>query len=224
MSKRPDLDELLLHEAFVRRLARSLVGDEHQAEDLVQDTWVAALEHGPDMHVRGWLGSVVRRIWSKELRGEERRHRRERESSRVEASELLDEAMALEESRRLVVETLFDLTESLRTCLLLRYFEGLPPRRIARRLGLPVETVKTRLRRGREQLREALEKRSGGDRATWMSAVTALAAPAGGGVVTGTLVTGGLAMGTMTKVSAGVLVQRPASTSQHEHPRPSLRT
>ena len=129
MSTRIDLDELLLHEAFVRRLARRLVRDEQRAEDLVQDTWVAALERAPNTHVRGWLGSVVRRIWSKELRGEERRHRRELEASRVEASDLLDEAMALEESRRLVVEALFGLTESLRTCLLLRYFEGLPPRR-----------------------------------------------------------------------------------------------
>ena len=44
------------------------------------------------------------------------------------------------------------------------------------------------------------------DRATWMSAVTALAAPVGSGVVTSALVIGGMAMGAMTKVSAAVLV------------------
>lgn len=67
-------------------------------------------------------------------------------------------------------------------------------------------TVKKRLSRGLEQLREVLDHRSGGDRATWMSAVTALVAPVESGVVTSGLVIGGMAMGTMTKVFAAVLV------------------
>jgi hypothetical protein len=63
-----------------------------------------------------------------------------------------------------------------------------------------VATVKTRLRRGLGQLREALDKRHGGDRDTWMSAVTALAAPTGGGVGIGAVVIGGMTVGTMTRV------------------------
>ena len=37
------IDDLLRHEAFVRGVARALVGDRHRAEDLAQETWVAAV-------------------------------------------------------------------------------------------------------------------------------------------------------------------------------------
>src|SRR5262249_55671586 len=46
-----------------------------------------------------------------------------------------------------------------REVVLLRYFEDLPPRAIARRLGLPVETVKTRQKRALAQLRARLQPR-----------------------------------------------------------------
>ena len=56
-----DPGQLIDHQRFLARLARALVVDEHAAEDLVQDTWVAALEGAPtEPPLRGWLGRVLR--------------------------------------------------------------------------------------------------------------------------------------------------------------------
>ena len=56
--------ELSSHADWVRALARELVRDEHRAEDVVQETWVAALRRPPrdDSNVRGWLATVVRNV------------------------------------------------------------------------------------------------------------------------------------------------------------------
>ena len=58
-------DDLLRHGGFLRRLARSLVRDEHAAEDLVQQAWLSALEKPPRPGtapgtVRAWLSRIVR--------------------------------------------------------------------------------------------------------------------------------------------------------------------
>ena len=196
--------ELLSHQTFLRRLAIDLVGSD--ADDLVQDVWQRALERPPHHggQLRGWLARVARNLAANRWRGEARRvDREERWASEQPVSGDLE---ARHEWRKELIGALDSLSPSSRETILLRYFEGLAPREIARRQGTPLATVKTRLRRGLEQLREALDRRSGGDRGTWMSAVAALAAPVGSGVGTGTLVIGGMAMGTMAKVSAAVLV------------------
>src|SRR5512145_2011064 len=82
MSDRPrdiDIDELLGHAAFVRRLARSLVFDEHEADDLSQETWLAALHKPPHLRfgLRGWLRGVVRKLAAQGERRSTRRSRRE---------------------------------------------------------------------------------------------------------------------------------------------------
>jgi len=59
------------------------------------------------------------------------------------------------------------LDEPYRTAILLRYFEDLPPPAIAARLGAPLETVRTRLRRGLALLRERLDRDHRGDRRRW---------------------------------------------------------
>jgi hypothetical protein len=69
-----------------------------------------------------------------------------------------------------VVEALLLLDEPLRATLILRFLEELPPRAVATRMGVPVETVRSRTRRGLEVLRERLD-RSFGDRASWCSAL-----------------------------------------------------
>ena len=196
--------ELLSHQTFLRRLAIDLVGEE--ADDLVQDVWQRALERPPHHggQLRGWLARVARNLAANRWRDEARRaEREERRASERPAAEELDARFEL---RKELVGALDSLSQPCRETILLRYFEGLAPRDIARRQGSPVATVKTRLRRGLAHLREVLDQRSGGDRASWMSAVTALAAPVDSVVGTTSLVIGGIAMGTMTKVSAATLV------------------
>ena len=53
------LDE---HAAFVRGVARALVLDESRADDVAQETWLAAMKHPPARAagVRSWLATVAR--------------------------------------------------------------------------------------------------------------------------------------------------------------------
>ncbi|MEM7305048.1 MAG: RNA polymerase sigma factor [Planctomycetota bacterium] len=196
--------ELLSHQSFLRRLAVDLAGEE--ADDLVQEVWRRALEHPPHhgRQLRGWLARIARNLAADRWRGEARR--RSREEHRSSEQPTREELEARLELRKELVGALDSLGPSQREAILLRYFEGLAPRDIAERQRVPVTTVKKRLQRGLGQLREALDRRYGGDRASWMSAVTALAVPVHRAVGTGSILIGGTAMGTMMKVSAAVLV------------------
>ncbi len=59
--------------------------------------------------------------------------------------------------------------------ILLRYYENLPPRAVAETLGAPLETVKTRLHRGLEQLRGRLDAAHGESEENWRLAIAPLA-------------------------------------------------
>ena len=72
-----DPSELLAHATWLRRLARSLVHE--GADDLVQDTWVAALRRPPDgeRSVRPWLRAVLTNVVRLRWRGDAHRTARE---------------------------------------------------------------------------------------------------------------------------------------------------
>lgn len=163
--------ELLGHRRFVRGLALSLTGEPESAEDLAQEALLIGLKHPPDDQgaTRAWLGQVVRRLAWRRFRSERARDEREQraQGERLEATELpasYDAAQA--ETRLLLAQALDALEPIYRDVLVLRFYEGLPPREIAARLELPVETVRTRLKRGLERMRHKLEGRFG-DREVW---------------------------------------------------------
>jgi len=209
-----DATAALEHLDWVRGLARSLVRDASLADDITQEACLAALQRpaAAGGASKGWLARVVRNA----VRQENRRNaiRREHEERTIVRDETAptDEVVERVHTQRLVVDAVLALDDPYQRVILLRYFEGLTPRAIARRQGIPVATVKTRLRRGLAQLRQALDGQHGGDRAAWTPAVAALGTPAGSsaavgsGMGTGTLLMGGLVVGTMMKVSAAVLV------------------
>ncbi|MEZ6036190.1 MAG: sigma-70 family RNA polymerase sigma factor [Planctomycetota bacterium] len=209
-----DPQELLQHEPFVRELARLLVGDRQQAEDLAQDAWVAALEAGPaPMHSqRGWLATVLQRLAGKQRRAAARRRQREGvvAAQRPDRAPSVDELLEREHARAAVVKAVLALPDAYRDVVVLRWFEGLPPRDVAKRLGVPVETVRTRHRRAFERLREELDAQHGGDRAAWFAALAPLAdASLVAGVATTTLLGGLLMLSMKTKlltVAAAVVV------------------
>src|SRR5258705_2277008 len=198
----PDLEALLAHAGWIRSLARSLVADRNRAGDLVQQTFGAALEHPPEPStpVKSWLGAVVRNFARQDRRGELRRSERESASSRPEATASAHETVAAVQVQRALFEAVLALDEPYRSSILQRYYEGLPPREIARRQRVPVKTVKTRLARGLERLREALDRRHGGHREAWLPALLPLAGwPALPASTLGTLL-----VNTKIKVAIGV--------------------
>ena len=164
--------DLLRHEAFLRRLARRLVSDEATADDLVQDAFVLALEH-PARRGQGlgsWLARAVRRGAGHGRRAARRRSGRERAAARPEGVEdHLREVDERLDAHASLLAQLQRLPDAQRQVLYLRYAEDRSPPEIAALLDVPADTVKTRLRRGRERLRELLDRRYG-DRCAWLAA------------------------------------------------------
>jgi len=173
-------DDLLRHQRFLLRLASRLAGPEVEAEDLVQDAFARALERPPraraDGSLRAWLATVLRRGAARSARGARRRDAREERVARPEAREEHAQVDARLDAHAELLALLRDLPEGERLALFLRYSEDLAPPAIAARLELPLETVRTRLRRGRERLRAQLDA-SHGDRAAWCALLLPASTP-----------------------------------------------
>ena len=168
----PSPEALLERARRARALARALLADQASAEDVAQDAVVASLGHGPGDELRpGWLSAKVRSLASRTHRGRARRARREAAAARPEAAPSAAELVERAWLQRTLVEAVVALDEPYRSALLLRYFEDLPPREIARLQGVGVRTVQTHLARGLTHLRGRLDRTLGPR--TW----AALAAP-----------------------------------------------
>ena len=152
------METLLVHEGLVRGLARAVLRGDDRVDDVVQDTWVASLRGGPDdpAALRGWLARVARRFALLTRRRDAGRRRTEEAATRARGAPTAQEIAEREEARRRVLDALLELDAPHREALLLRFYEGLPPREIARRLEVPVETARTRVKRGLERLRARL--------------------------------------------------------------------
>ena len=173
-----EVERLISEAGFVRSIARSLLFDGHEVDDLVQQTWLRALEKPPKSiaNSRGYLGGLTRSLISNHRRSSARRKQREAQGSKVEGLPSPAELLAHQEMRSAVARAVSELPESYRTVVLLRYYEGLPPRRIATELGLGRDAVATRLKRGLKRLRETLDSECGGRR-SWCLALIPLARP-----------------------------------------------
>ncbi len=83
----PNLEDLLQHRSWLERLARQLVLDDAQVDDLVQETWLAAMQAGaqPVGDARAWLGGVARNLVRGRLRREAAVRATECDAARPEA-------------------------------------------------------------------------------------------------------------------------------------------
>ena len=196
--------ELAANAASLRALARDLVGRDH-ADDLVQETALRALRSPPAQPagLGSWFATILRRLAGNHRRADRRRQQREQAAAVSESQPAVDDTLARRESLRKVTLALLAMPEPYQTTLLQRYFEGLSPGAIARRAGVPVATVKSRLQRGLAQLRDVLDRR---DRRTWRPALalaTGLATPATTFTLIGTLLMANSAK--LTVGAAGLL-------------------
>jgi RNA polymerase sigma-70 factor (ECF subfamily) len=126
----------------------------HEAEDLLQDVFVRALQQ---LHVLrdpgafgGWLAAIARRVAIDSHR------------ARKPASALQDVGGGLRpDSEAFVIfSALQSLPKAYRETLILRLVEGMTGPEIAHRTGLTPESVRVNLCRGMKQLREVLGKRT----------------------------------------------------------------
>jgi RNA polymerase sigma-70 factor (ECF subfamily) len=155
---RPDDPEALLAQSnWLRRLARGLVRDESAAEDLAQDTWVAALRARP-ADLRAWMSVVARNFARRSRRDEGLRSAHEARGARSEPVEGPDEIGARVELQRKLAEALLALEEPYRSALVLRYLDGLSTIQVAEKLGVSHDAARQRISRGLAKLRERLDR------------------------------------------------------------------
>jgi RNA polymerase sigma factor (sigma-70 family) len=130
---------VLEHLDWVRGLALSLVRDASRADDIMQEAWLAALRRPAAAGVasKGWLARVVRNAVRQENRRTAIRSEHEERARLRDETASTDELVDRVHTQRMVVDAVLALDTPYQKVILLRYFEGLAPRDIARRQGTP---------------------------------------------------------------------------------------
>ena len=149
-----DYDLIVPYIPNLRRYARALVGDRDGADDLVQDTLERAVRK---FHLwrpgdlRAWLFSVMHNVFVNQLK-----------SRKIASDVEVDDTFAAPVPGA-TSSDIIDLERGLRTLapeqrevLLLIALEDMSYADVSRALGIPMGTVMSRLSRGRERLRKAM--------------------------------------------------------------------
>lgn len=162
--------------AALRRVARALLADEHATDDVLQEAWLRAhaRREAPERPEAYWK-RVVANLARDRRRGESRRAQREAQVARAEALPCTDDVAERLELVQRVARAAAELPEPYRSTIHLHYFEDRSAQQIATLAGVPLETVRTRIRRGLERMRASLDESAGGDRAAWSLALAPLA-------------------------------------------------
>ncbi|WP_083542477.1 RNA polymerase sigma factor SigE [Kribbia dieselivorans] len=163
----PSWEEIVeQHSARVYRLAYRLTGNQHDAEDLTHDTFVRVFR---SLHTyqpgtfEGWLHRITTNLFLDRMRRKQR----------IRFDALSDESAARLPSREGTPEQTYadahfdddvqraldSLPPTFRAAVVLCDIEGLSYEEIADTLGIKLGTVRSRIHRGRAQLREALAHR-----------------------------------------------------------------
>lgn len=147
-----------------------LTGNQGEAEELYQEAMLSAVEHCRDIdssqNPKGYLIGIVVRLHRDSRRKYARRQRiapmgqLKEEMEAVLRDEMpdIEEQMVVREGYTLVRQEVRALPEKLRTTVLLYYTAELSVEEIALRLHIPQGTVKSRLHKARNVLRQRLEE------------------------------------------------------------------
>ncbi len=140
-----------------------ILNDRAEAEDVLQEVFLQVWRRAADFdEVRGrpftWLVTLTRSRGIDRLRTLASRERVAQAGAKEAAEEFSDAATdaVRSEERNVVNNALAQLPEEQKHPLMLAYFDGLTQSEIARQLGAPLGTVKTRMRSGMIKLRELL--------------------------------------------------------------------
>ncbi len=158
------------------RIARGILRNDSEAEDVVQETYVRALTHLEGFRGDSSLSTWLSRIAMNEAMGRLRGRRPSLELSSLpqqrpeaeiiqfpapSASSDPEKSMAQREIQEVVEHAIDELPEPFRLVFITRVMEEMNIEETAELLGLKPETVKTRLHRARAMLRENVEKKIG---------------------------------------------------------------
>jgi RNA polymerase sigma-70 factor (ECF subfamily) len=156
------------------RLARAVVGDDAEAEDVLQEAYVRAFTRLDQFRGEASLSTWLSTVTLNQARDRLRRRRAKTveleavEQAQTEPGRVIqfpgapadpEREAARAEARRLLERAVDDLPEAFRVVFVLREVQELTVEETAAELDLKPETVKTRLHRARRLLREALDAR-----------------------------------------------------------------
>lgn len=165
------------HNRRLFRVARGILRDDGEAEDVVQETYFRAFAHLARFRGEAGFATWLTRIALNEALGRLRRRRPEENGAGMAEAVADDprivafpappsptpEAEAGRSQARALLEPLIDeLPPAFRVVVILRDVEGMTTAEVATHLGIRAETAKTRLHRGRRLLRAALLDRLAG--------------------------------------------------------------
>lgn len=151
----------------VHGTALRVLGDRGRAEDVTQGVFLA-LWQGPGRYdpsrgtLRALLVAMAHHRAIDAVRSEQSRQRREDRHGRPDpsaTSDLVGDAICADESVAAVRDALAALDADERQAIELAYFGGRTYREVSRELNLPEGTVKSRIRRGMDRLRNAVHAR-----------------------------------------------------------------
>ena len=161
------------HNRRLYRVARAVMKDNTEAEDVVQETYLSAFSNLPNFRGDFSLATWLTRIALNEALGRKRRQRatvtlenvetaQETSAQIVQFSTMNTEtdperSAAQREIRKLLERALDALPEPFRLVFVMRDVEEMSIEETASHLGIRRETVKTRLHRARRLLRQSLE-------------------------------------------------------------------
>lgn len=142
----------------LRRFARTMTRDVHDADDLVQlSIERALLRHSqwrPESKFESWMFGIMRNAWIDEVRS---RGRRGRVFLPEEMGEHVPDGASQSQLRQLSLQrAVAALPEEQRMVIALVLIEGLSYQETADALDIPIGTVTSRLARGREALQTSL--------------------------------------------------------------------
>jgi len=157
------------------RLARGILRNDAEAEDIVQETYVRAFTHLETFRGDSSLATWLARIAMNEALGRLRRQRPSVEWTSLPPGTLEaqvipfpraladdpEKSMAQREIQHVVERAIDELPEPFRLVFITRVVEGMNVEETAEILGLRPETVKTRLHRARAMLRDNVERKIG---------------------------------------------------------------
>jgi RNA polymerase sigma-70 factor, ECF subfamily len=148
--------------AAVYRTCLRILGRPHDAEDVTQESFVAAYrsigQFRGEGSLRGWLLRIATRQSYRRLA----QRRPDAELDAIGEARLADTSadptrvVVAEERREDVRRAVNELTDPYREVVALRFFGEMSLAEVAEATGRPINTVKTHLRRGLERLRPAL--------------------------------------------------------------------